>query len=147
MNSDIKQHAIILASERLKRAGLRATKQRIAVLVILQNENRPLSHLELLQKLCGSRFDRVTLYRILASLTESMLVHQVQGLDGVWRFCSHDETSDACPGGHPHLLCEKCGTMTCLTNCRIPHFDVPDDFQVKHKQVVISGICANCRHK
>ncbi|MBQ9396572.1 MAG: transcriptional repressor [Proteobacteria bacterium] len=140
MNSDTQKIAV----ERLKRAGLRATKQRIGVLAVLQDENRPLSHLELLQKLADSRFDRVTLYRILAMLTEAMLVHQVQGLDGVWRFCSHDETCEGCPGGHPHLLCEECGTMTCLTGCKIPHFDVPDDFHVRHKQVVISGICARC---
>lgn len=141
------EHHETQAEERLKRANLRPTKHRIRVLTVLQEAERPLSHLEIQQLLTDIRLDRVTLYRILSSLADAELVHQVQGFDGTWRFCSHDEQSETCPGGHPHLLCESCGIMTCLPNQKLPHFDVPDDFQVTHKQMVISGICADCQKK
>ena len=130
---------------RLRRASLRATPHRIRILSLLEQEARPLSHLEILQSITEFRLDRVTLYRILASLTEAGIVHQVQGTDGIWRFCAHDETDNQCPGGHPHLLCEKCGTMMCLNHTRMQHVDVPEDFEVHHKQLIIVGLCAKCR--
>ncbi len=106
---------------RLRRANLRATPHRIRILSLLEQEARPLSHLEILQSVTEFRLDRVTLYRILASLTEAGIVHQVQGTDGIWRFCAHDETDNQCPGGHPHRVCEKCGTMMCLNHTRMQH--------------------------
>ncbi len=133
------------AEDRLKRAKLRSTKHRICVLSALQDAHRPLSHPEIQQILSNIKLDRVTLYRILSSLTEASLVHQVQGIDGIWRFCSHDEDSSSCPGGHPHLLCESCGMMKCLTEYKLPHYEVPEDFRVMHKQMVITGICADCQ--
>ena len=112
---------------------------------MLAEAGRPMSHLEILDKIKDVKLDRVTLYRILASLKDASLIHQVQGSDGTWRFCSHDEDSESCPGGHPHLLCESCGKMMCLTNCKMQHVDVPDDFMVTHKQMLILGICKDCR--
>ena len=136
-----------LSIQRLKRAKLRTTRHRVAVLSTLELAQRPLTHLEILQSLSDQNLDRVTLYRILASLTEASLVHQIQGFDGVWRFCSHDDATDQCPGGHPHLLCSKCGTMWCMPEVKLQHIDVPDGFHVTHKQMVIVGICDKCNGK
>ena len=136
-----------IAENRLREAGLRITKHRICVLAKLLTEARPISHLELLNLLADYKFDRVTLYRILSTLKDAGLVHQVQGTDGIWRFCAHDEINGKCPGGHPHLLCEVCGQMICLSNQKMPHFEVPSDFKVTHKQMLILGICANCQAK
>ena len=132
---------------RLKKANLRATKHRVSVLDALSEAGRPLSHQEILDHLSGSQLDRVTLYRILSSLRDASLIHQVQGSDGMWRFCSHDEDSPHCPGGHPHLLCESCGKMQCLTHCKMQHVDVPNNFKVTHKQMLILGICSDCLNK
>ena len=135
------------SAERLKKANLSATKHRVTVLNILMEAGRPLSHLEIQDKLEGTKIDRVTLYRILTLLKEASLIHQVQGNDGVWRFCSHDDESDHCPGGHPHFLCESCGKMICLTNSRMQHIQVPDGFAVTHKQMLILGVCDSCCQK
>ena len=134
-----------IAENRLRQANLRATRHRICVLTALMDAGKPMSHPEILQQLRDIKLDRVTLYRILTSLTDASIVHQVQGMDGIWRFCAHDEDTAACPGGHPHLLCESCGTMLCLTGQKLPHCEVPPDFHVTHKQMVISGICSKCQ--
>ncbi|MBQ9242256.1 MAG: transcriptional repressor [Proteobacteria bacterium] len=134
-----------IAEDRLRAAGLRVTKHRICVLACLLEEARPLSHLDLIGLLREQKLDRVTVYRILALLKDSGLVHQVQGTDGIWRFCAHEDVEGKCPGGHPHLLCEVCGQMTCLSEQKLPHLDVPHDFKVTHKQMLILGICANCQ--
>ena len=134
-----------IAENRLRDAGLRATKHRICVLAKLLEEARPISHLEILNLLSEYKLDRVTVYRILAMIKDAGLVHQVQGTDGIWRFCAHDEVGGKCPGGHPHLLCEVCGQMICLSDQKMPHFEVPQDFKVTHKQMLILGICAKCQ--
>ena len=136
----------ITSELRLKRANLRATRHRIIVLDALSSVGRPLTHQEILNRI-DTYLDKVTLYRILSSLKDASLIHQVQGNDGIWRFCSHDEDSLQCPGGHPHLLCESCGKMFCLHDCRMQHIEVPSHFKVTHKQMLIIGICEDCQHQ
>ena len=130
--------------QRLKDAGLRATRHRIAVLEALEALGRPVSHPEILREIAHTRIDRVTLYRTLTSLSEVRLVHQVQGTDGVWRFCFHGTAESGCPGGHAHFLCEKCGMMVCLMGIRMPHIEVPDRYRVHHKQMLVTGLCPAC---
>lgn len=129
----------------LKQHGLRATRHRICVLSVLEKASVPMSHVALMQAIADPGFDRVTLYRVLNALKEVGLIHQVQGSDGVWRFCAHESDAGICPGGHPHLLCEVCGGMQCLTGQKLPHIEVPSDFEVHHKQMLITGVCHKCR--
>ena len=74
----------------LKNAGLRTTRQRRVILELLLACGSPLSHAEILSKI-EEHLDRVTLYRTLETLRKAGIVHQVQGIDGVWRFCAHGE--------------------------------------------------------
>lgn len=127
----------------LKGAGLRNTKQRIRVLELLLEQGVPLSHSEI-SGLLGEPMDKVTLYRTLQTLQSVGIVHQVQGLDGVWRFCAHDPGVEGCPGDHPHFLCLSCGKMTCMTDQQLPHVDVPEGVEVGGKQLVIYGTCRDC---
>lgn len=131
-------------NERLKAANLRVTKARIRILDILEARDMPMAHTEILN--LAQDIDRVTLYRVLDSLVAASLVHKVQGTDGTWRFCAHEDDGQTCPGGHAHFLCEKCGQMFCLTDQKIPHFELPNAFTVSHKQVLILGLCDACHH-
>ncbi len=128
----------------LNNAKLRATNQRKVVLGLLIEKASPLSHSEISSTLTEP-LDKVTLYRTLQTMTASGIVHQVQGLDGVWRFCAHDPESKGCPGDHPHFLCLHCGKMICLTNQRLPRVEVPDGMTVEGKQLVVYGCCSECR--
>ena len=130
----------------LREAGLRVTKQRVAVLKLLIGKGSPLSHNEISQ-LLDEPLDKVTLYRVLETLKKSGTVHQVQGVDGVWRFCAHEKDVDGCPGDHPHFQCVECGRMFCLTDQRMQKVDVPDGAAVKGKQFVIYGRCGECNSK
>lgn len=127
----------------LKNAGLKNTRQRKIILELLLSRGTPLSHGEILPML-GESLDRVTLYRTLDALKGAGVVHQVQGVDGVWRFCAHDGEADGCPGNHPHFLCLDCGKMFCLTDQTMPRVDVPDSVEVEGKQFVVYGRCGEC---
>jgi len=132
--------------EMLKKAGLRVTKQRLSVLGLLIEKGIPLSHSEI-TLLLDETFDRVTLYRTLETLAKSGIVHQVQGLDGAWRFCAHDSETKGCPGDHPHFICLKCGRMFCMTDQKMPRVEAPEGTVIKGKQYVIYGTCNECSAK
>lgn len=105
-----------------------------------------MSHSEISAKLTEP-LDKVTLYRTLQALKNTAIVHQVQGLDGAWRFCAHDITAAGCPGNHPHFLCIYCGRMTCLPGQSLQRVEVPDGIEVEGKQLVVYGRCTGCSRK
>lgn len=126
----------------LRAAGLRVTPLRVSALEILFREGRPLSHTELQKELPDA--DRVTLYRTLSTFVDVNIAHQVQGLDGAWRFCAHTIHGEGCPGNHPHFLCTRCGAMICLTAQRLPTIGIPDGCLIEGKQLVAYGYCQTC---
>lgn len=130
-------------SQVLSRAGLRVTRQRKLVLALLLEKGSPLSHGEISAAL-AEPLDKVTIYRTLQALKGASIVHQVQGLDGTWRFCAHNAEAEGCPGGHPHFLCLCCGRMLCLCEQSLPHIKVPPGVEVEGKQMVVYGRCAGC---
>ena len=133
-------------SEDLQGRGLRATPFREELLSLLRAEGLPLSYQEI-QGRFREKVDRVTLYRNLELLRTHGLVHQVQGLDGAWRFCAHDVSGPGCPGNHVHLLCVVCGRMECLVDQPLPRVAVHEGFEVEGKQLVVYGCCSGCREK
>lgn len=129
----------------LKSASLKVTPPRMSVLSYLIEVGRPLSHSEIQEKMPD--MDRVTLYRTLTAFVEADIAHQVQGLDGMWRFCAHDRKQGFCPGNHPHFLCTTCGTMLCLLDQSMPRVEVPGGCTVSGKQLVAYGTCSSCLPK
>ena len=132
------------ASHLLRTAGLSRTRARESVLNLLFKARRPLSHQEIADQPEADRFDRVTLYRTLATLQAASLVHRVQGVDGIWRFRAHMVEPTGCPGNHPHFLCLECNQMSCLAEQPLPWVSVPEGAQVQGKQFVVYGLCRAC---
>ena len=131
----------------LNEAGLRKTKARRAVLQVLTETDRPLSHREIAGDPGVRTLDRVTLYRTLATLQEAGLLHRVQGVDGVWRFRGHAPGSGKCGGNHLHFLCLDCNRMTCLPEQPLPWVEEPEGAEVFGKQLVVYGRCPQCKAK
>jgi Fur family ferric uptake transcriptional regulator/Fur family zinc uptake transcriptional regulator len=140
------KEAGVLREEDLRRmlrgARLKVTPLRLDILGHLISAGRPLSHSDIQSAMPD--LDRVTLYRTLESFVEADIAHQVQGLDGTWRFCAHTKSEDGCPGNHPHFLCVSCGLMICLTDQNMPRVGVPDGHEVEGKQFVVYGRCRKC---
>lgn len=130
--------------ERLKGCRLRATAARLAVLGRLSDTGQPVSPSQLGSENLGRSFDRVTIYRTLAALKRTGLVHAVRGTDGVWRYRAHAPAGGRCPGDHPHFLCLRCGLMSCLPGQRLPRVQVPPGAAVKGKQLLVYGLCPDC---
>lgn len=130
--------------EMLRAAGLRRTPARLAVLSRIEALARPTSHADLSALPDLADVDDITLYRTLATLVETGLLHRVHGIDGVWRYCAQPRGLRGCPGNHAHFLCTSCGTMTCLVSQPMPRVDVPTGAEVQGRHFLVYGRCAAC---
>jgi Fur family transcriptional regulator, ferric uptake regulator len=133
----------------LKKSGLRRTAAREAILKLLAEANRPLSHCEILERAKGETCpDRVTVYRTLETLQNKGLLHRIQGTDGIWRYCHHlSNPSEECAGNHIHFLCSRCNQMSCLPEQPLPWIEAPAGAVIHSKQLVVHGFCAACAAK
>lgn len=111
---DVKEEVAELR-ELIRGAGLRSTSARLAVLQHLRQAHSPITHAELAEELVPLGFDKATIFRNLADLTEADLVTRTELGDHVWRFEIRDP-EDPHQGKHPHFVCVDCGKVTCFTD-------------------------------
>jgi Fur family ferric uptake transcriptional regulator len=139
-------HHAQTARKMLASAGIRNTMPRIAVLTALLEAHRPLSAERLAERLAELQADEVTIYRILRTFAEKGLAHQVDVGDRVWRFAAcGDEEHNA---RHAHFVCRKCGELECLDEDAEqvpPKLPTPRGHTVENQEVLLRGLCADCR--
>ncbi len=125
--------------------GLRRTAPRLAVLARMIQSATPLSHAELVEQLSPEGFDPITVYRNLVDLSGAGVLSRVDLGDHVWRFELRSN-----PGitgvGHPHFLCDGCGTVSCLPKLDIEISSAATDSPAiaEISSVVLHGRCDHC---
>jgi Fur family ferric uptake transcriptional regulator len=132
----------------LKNQGMRATAQRLAVLLILHEQEAPMTHEEVMGLLSAGLYDKASVWRVLSDLAGVGIVRRMDLGDRVWRY----ELQDACrtvTDDHAHFLCETCREVTCLPSLevrakdgKLPAALLDADFQIR-----ISGTCGSCAAK
>ena len=131
------------ASSRIGERGGRATRTRTAVLEILTQAGRPLSHDDVAGALTAAAIghDRVTLYRTLDWLVEQSLAHRVAGPDRAWRFNAVADERHS----HAHFHCNRCAGVYCLENLQ-PAIaaTLPSGFALERAELTFHGRCPSC---
>ena len=133
------------AAQTLEKAGLAKTAQRTAVLEIMISAANPLSAADILARLKGrQKINRVTVYRIIASLREGGVVREIETDRGGNCYeiaCPHNPV-------HPHFKCKICGDMICMQPLTFSQawewFAQPNDFTIDRITVNIVGTCNAC---
>jgi len=139
------------SSLKLRKAGVRLTKARLALLKELAELNKPITARELFDRLASrknlNKVDLVTVYRTLEVFEEFQLVHRVSP-SGAYLACFHQGCESS-----PHILIE-------CSNCEeISELDLPEEtlapmlwylsdvhgFSASSNPIQISGICTICR--
>ncbi len=125
-------------------AGLRATAPRVAVLRLLAESPRPLSHAEVVDTIGTDDWDAATLYRNLIKLDEVGLARVASRVGGVTRFEAQEHGAPA--HVHPHFACRDCGDVTCLHDAKltIPKNDAWRQALLDADLQVV-GQCPECR--
>ncbi|MGI8951173.1 MAG: Fur family transcriptional regulator [Chitinophagaceae bacterium] len=132
-------------AETLKRNKLSVTESRQKILELFQQANGALAHADI-EKKTSEQFDRVTIYRTLQTFVEKGIIHTIPTADNSIRYalCREDCTEGHHHDNHVHFICDNCGTTYCLENVTTPEVKLPQGFNSKQIDVVISGICNNC---
>jgi Fur family ferric uptake transcriptional regulator len=130
----------------LKRNQLSITDSRKKILELFVNNNGALEHADI-EKKTGEKFDRVTVYRTLQSFLEKGIIHTIPTSDNSVRYalCKDDCKAGHHHDNHVHFLCQGCNTTICLEDVTVPEVKLPIGFRPTEYQMVVSGICKECR--
>jgi Fur family ferric uptake transcriptional regulator len=126
-------------------AGLRPTRQRVAILRAVAAERRPVTAQDLYARLRGARGSPglATIYRTLGALTEAGVLRTFPAGEGevAYRLCE--------PGHHHHLICEKCGRIVEIPSCEVEEWASGvaqrRGFTATRHQADIFGLCSDCQ--
>lgn len=130
----------------LKRNQLSVTGSRKKILELFLASKGALAHGDI-EKRTGEKFDRVTVYRTLQVFLEKGIIHNIPTADNSVRYalcqsnCSEGHHHD----NHVHFVCTECGNTTCLADVTIPSVKLPTGFQPEEYQMVVNGVCKDCR--
>ena len=130
----------------LKRNNLSITDSRKKILRLFLEQTGALAHGDI-EKRAGEKFDRVTVYRTLQTFVDKGIIHTIPTADNSIRYAL---CKDECAGGHHHdhhihFVCHKCNNTYCLDDVVTPEIKLPKGYSAEHVEVVVDGICKNCR--
>lgn len=131
--------------ERLRAGGFRLTRQRAAVLGVIEGSEAHLGVREVLRAVrrSGRRIGLTTVYRTLELLAHLQLIRKVHLRDGCQRYAS------ARAGHGHHLICSRCGRVVEFSDCRLGAFiqSVAErtQFVVEDHWLELFGRCKGCR--
>jgi Fur family ferric uptake transcriptional regulator len=141
----VKSDIIQAAQRLLDNTGLRQTRPRLAVLGVLLDEGKPVTHEQITAKLSEAAPDKVTIYRVLESLVEANIVHKAFLRDRT----QHFELADRCTENqcHPHFTCTGCDQTHCLIDTDLSMAKPPAGFTIRHQRVQLEGLCPVCNEE
>jgi Fur family transcriptional regulator, ferric uptake regulator len=130
--------------DKLKKRNIKPTAMRELVLKVLTEQTTAISLSGL--ELHFDKVDKVTLYRTLKTFEENKLIHSIDDGSGSIKYALCQESCQCIPADlHIHFLCTKCQQTYCLTDISIPSITLPSYFSLESINIIVKGICANCR--
>jgi Fur family transcriptional regulator, ferric uptake regulator len=130
----------------LENSELPPTHNRLKILEIIGNNNRPLSAQDVFDTLSRSEeINRVTVYRILDLLVEKGIIERISSGGRSFHYGLAPNKNHP---SHPHFYCKLCGNLECLN---------PEDIQleieeirrtfpgiIEKVEVRFDGVCKTC---
>jgi Fur family ferric uptake transcriptional regulator len=128
-------------------AGLRATRQRAAIVDAIAESGKPVTAQALHARLSRGRGGPglATVYRTLQALEQAGLARTFQVGEGevAYKLCE--------PGHHHHLICERCGLVIDIPSCEVEGWASSvarkRGFRVRGHQAEIFGVCERCARR
>jgi Fur family transcriptional regulator, ferric uptake regulator len=132
----------------LRRNRLSVTEGRQKILSLFLANTGALAHADIEFK-AGEKFDRVTVYRTLQTFLEKGIIHTIptNGNFIKYALCKNDCFEGHHHDNHFHFICSACGLTECLEDFIMPAVKLPRDYTASNVEIVINGLCKNCRKK
>ena len=133
-------------NEILKSNQLSITDSRKKILSMFLNSDGALAHADI-EKNAGEKFDRVTIYRTLQVFVDKGIIHTIPTPDNSIKYalCKDDCAEGHHHDHHVHFQCKQCGVTYCLDDVTTPDVKLPKGYAAEQIEVVISGVCKNCK--
>lgn len=130
----------------LKRNNLSVTDSRKKILDLFLKNNGALAHADI-EKSTGEIFDRVTVYRTLQTFVEKGIIHNIPTTDNsiLYALCKDNCEAGHHHDNHVHFICDSCGKTICLDDVTVPEVKLPKGFKPDHAEMVVNGICGDCK--
>jgi Fur family ferric uptake transcriptional regulator len=130
----------------LKRNQLSVTDSRSKILELFFQQNGALAHADI-EKKSGASFDRVTVYRTLQTFVEKGIIHTIPTADNsiLYALCKDECSEGHHHDHHVHFVCGQCSNTICLEDITVPEIKLPDGYQVTQVEVVVNGVCKECK--
>ena len=106
------------------------------------DKNGAVSAVELVEYF-KNRFNKTTIYRVLARLEEQGEVHSVIGKDAntYYATCHSTCSKESHNDNHVHRQCKKCGELSCVEiEMRAP---TSNDFIIEETKILLICVCTN----
>lgn len=130
----------------LKKNQLSVTEGRKKILELFVNSPGALAHADI-EKSTDASFDRVTVYRTLQTFVEKGIIHNIPTTDNsiLYALCKDNCEAGHHHDNHVHFICDVCDKTICLDNVSIPEVKLPKGFIQNQVDLVISGVCDECK--
>ncbi len=128
----------------LGEAGLKATRQRTAIVRALERSGRPITAQALHARLgrSGNGPGLATIYRTLQALEQAGYARTFPAGEGELSYKLCD------PGHHHHLICERCGLVVEIPSCEVEAWASEAahrrGFTLSWHQADVFGLCPQC---
>ena len=132
--------------EILKKNKLSVTDGRKKRLDLFLGSDGALAHADI-EKYTGEMFDRVTVYRTLQTFVEKGIIHLIPTTDNsiLYALCKENCEAGHHHDNHVHFICDACSKTICLDDVTIPQVKLPKGFTPNNSEMVVSGICSDCK--
>ncbi|HYE55378.1 MAG TPA: transcriptional repressor [Chitinophagaceae bacterium] len=131
----------------LKKNQLSVTGSRKKILELFIGSEGALAHADIERK-AGEKFDRVTVYRTLQTFVDKGIIHCIPTADNSIRYalCKENCSEGHHHDNHVHFICNSCEKTICLDDVLVPEVKLPEAFTPLHSQMVVTGICTDCKN-
>jgi len=130
----------------LKHNQLSVTESRKKILELFFDREGALAHADI-EKSTDAAFDRVTVYRTLQTFVEKGIVHHIPTTDNsiLYALCKDNCEAGHHHDNHVHFICDECNKTICLEDVTVPEVKLPNGFTPKHAEMVVNGVCDDCK--
>lgn len=105
--------------------------------------------LEDIKKRCVDVGNYINIYRTLQNFLKKDIIHIVPTNDNTikYSFSLTELKKQNNLKKHIHFACIKCNETTCINGVNVPKIKLPKGFKMWNCEILITGICSNCKRK
>ena len=126
----------------LNNHNLKRTSCREGIIEVVMTAKLALSEMEIRERLAGN-YDRATFYRSFKRLEEHKILHKIVVDNQLVKYALDNTLTHKVE--HAHFYCNQCNTVKCMDNVPVQKYQMPHGYSDAETEVLIKGICIDCK--